>query len=166
VLLRLRRRKSCKAGPLGASLPQPRGGNVRPLAHGLELLPHDRGMNFGLIKRLRGEPAVRAGHDILASDQIGEADQPFGDQFGMLDNVAGMRNDAGAQHFPFGYLQPLEQMVFVFVAWIRSLEAERAGIDFEHVGDDLGQVRFVDAGSLVDAVAGMKADPLGGNASR
>src|SRR5262245_29848583 len=79
----------------------------------------------------------------------------------MLDDVAGMRNDARAQHFRFGHLHPLEQVLFVFMARIRSLEAERTGIDFEHVLDDLGQVRFVDAGSLVDAVAGMKADPLG-----
>src|SRR5207244_9696867 len=81
----------------------------------------------------------------------------------MLDDVAGMRDDARAQHFPFRYLHALEQMVFVLVARIRCLEAERTGIDLEHVLDDLGQVRFIDAGSLVYAVAGMKADPLGRN---
>ena len=34
-----------------------------------------------------------------ASDQVGEADQPLRDQFAMLDDVTGMRDDAGAQHF-------------------------------------------------------------------
>jgi len=41
---------------------------IRALAHRFELLPHDCGMNFSLVKRLRGEPAVRASHDILAPD--------------------------------------------------------------------------------------------------
>src|SRR5262244_564947 len=122
---RLRRPQSPQGGLLSASLPQPRAGDIRALAHRLELLPHDRGMNFGLIKRLRGEAAVRAGHDILASDQIGEADQPFGDPFGMLHDVAGMRDHARAQHFPFRDLQALEQVVFVLVARIRSLETKR-----------------------------------------
>jgi|SRR6516162_6029690 len=41
---------------------------IRALAHRPKLLPHNRGMNFSLVKRLRGEPAVRASHDTLASD--------------------------------------------------------------------------------------------------
>ena len=81
----------------------------------------------------------------------------------MLDDVAGMRDDARTQHFAFRYLHALEQMVLVFVARIRCLEAERTGTDLEHVLDDLGQVRFIDARSLVYAVAGMKADPPGRN---
>src|SRR6516165_7682817 len=53
----------------------------------------------------------------------------------------------------------------MFVAGIGCLEAERTGVDLEHVRDDLGQIRFEDAGSLVDAVASMKADPIGRNAA-
>jgi hypothetical protein len=56
-------------------------------------------------------------------------------------------------------------VVFVLVARIRSLEAEGTSIDLEHVRDDLRQVRFVDARPLVDAIAGMKAHPLGRNAA-
>jgi hypothetical protein len=50
----------------------------------------------------------------------------------VLDDVTGMRDDAGAQHFPFRYLHALEQVVLVFVARICCLEAERTGIDLEH----------------------------------
>src|SRR5262249_56016495 len=64
-----------------------------------------------------------------------------------------------------GYLQALEQVVFVLVARIRSLETKGTSIDLEHVRDDLRQIRFVDARPLVDAIAGMKADPLGRNAA-
>jgi hypothetical protein len=49
---------------------------------------------------------------------------------------------------PFRYLHALEQVVLVFVARICCLEAERTGIDLEHVLDDLGQVRFVNADQL------------------
>ena len=100
---------------------------------------HTTVVNFGLIKRLRRESAVSPRQDILASDQLGEADQPFGDQFGMLDDVAGMRDDAGAEHFAFGQLHPLEQVVLVLVPRIGSLEADGAGIDLEHILDDLGR---------------------------
>jgi len=31
-------------------------------------------------------------------------------------------------------------VVFVFVARIRGLEAERTGVDLEHILDDLGQI--------------------------
>jgi hypothetical protein len=54
----------------------------------------------------------------------------------------------------------------VFMSRVCSLEAERASIDFEDVFDDFWQVRFVDAGSLVNAVAGVKANALGGNAAK
>jgi hypothetical protein len=122
-------------------------------------------VDLGLIKRLRGEPTVCTGHHILAPDQLGEADEPFSNPFGMLDDVACMRDDARAQHFPFGEFHPLEQVIFVFMSRVRSLEAERAGIDLQYVFDDLWQVRFVDAGSFVYAVARVKANALGGNAA-
>ena len=63
----------------------------------------------------------------------------------MLDDVAGMRDHAGAEHFAFGQLHPLEQVVLVLVPRVRSLEADGAGIDLQDIVDDLGQIRFVDA---------------------
>src|SRR5215469_7327925 len=61
------------------SIPEPFRCQIGALSHGLELFPHHRWMNFGLVHRLRGEAAVRTGHHVLASDQLGEADQPFSD---------------------------------------------------------------------------------------
>ena len=58
----------------------------------------------------------------------------------MLDDVAGMRDDAGAEHFAFGQLHPLEQVVLVLVPRVRSLEADGAGIDLQDILDDLGQI--------------------------
>src|SRR5262249_18030689 len=120
-------------------------------------------MNFGLVKRLRRETAVGSRHHILAANQLGKADQPFSDQFGMLNDIAGMGNDPGAQHLSRGHLHPFEQVVFMFMARIRSLEAERTGVDLKHVADDFWQIRFVDSWPLVDPVTSMEADPLGRN---
>ena len=74
--------------PLGPSIPKPFCRQIGPLPHGLELLPHDSGVDLGLVKRLRGEPTVRPGHYILAPDQLGKADEPFSNPFRMLDDVA------------------------------------------------------------------------------
>ena len=55
-------------------------------------------------------------------------------------------------------------MIFVLVARIGRLEAVGAGLDLEHVADDVGQRRLVDARALVDAVAGVEPHLLGRNA--
>src|SRR5262245_17396173 len=61
------------------SVPKPFRRQIGAPSHGLELFPHYRRMNFGLIHCLRGKAAVGAGDHVLASDQLGEADQPFSD---------------------------------------------------------------------------------------
>src|ERR671930_321817 len=61
------------------SIPEPFRCQIGAMSHGLQLFPHLRRMNFGLVHRLRGEAAVGPGHYVLASDQLGEAAQPFSD---------------------------------------------------------------------------------------
>src|SRR5262249_61484258 len=116
----------CPPPVVRRSMPKPLRREVSTLPHGFEFLPHDRGMHFRLVEGLRGESAVRSGHDILAPYQLGEADQPFGDPFWMLDNVAGMGDDAGAQHFAWRQFHVFEQVILVLVARVGGLEAERA----------------------------------------
>src|SRR6516225_7140058 len=83
----------------------------------------------------------------------------------MFDDVTCMRDDARAEHFPFRQFYALEQVIFVFMPRVRSFEAERTGIGLENVFDDFRQIRFVGAGSLINAVARVKANALGGNAA-
>src|SRR5262245_40166423 len=111
----------CPPPAVRRSMPKPLGRQIGTLPHGLEFLPHDRGMHFRLVERLRGEPAVRSGHDILAPYQLSEADQPFGDPFRMFDNVAGMGDDAGAQHFALRQFHVFEQVILVLVARVGGL---------------------------------------------
>ena len=52
-------------------------------------------------------------------------------------------------------------MIFVLVARIGGLEAVGAGVDLQHIFDDVGQRRLVEARAFVDAVAGVEAHLLG-----
>ena len=135
-----------------------------PCAHRLELLPDHRVVHLGAVERLRREAAVGAGHDVLAADELGEAHDPLGDQLGMLDDVAGVGDDAGAEHLALRHLHALEQMILVLVARIGGLEAVAAGVDLQHVFDDVGQRGLVEPRSFVDAVAGVEAHHVGRNA--
>src|SRR5262245_11856020 len=56
-------------------------------------------------------------------------------------------------------------MVFVFVARIRRFERIGAGVDLQQDVDDVLQGHFVDAWTDIDAVAGMEANLLGGDAA-
>ena len=56
------------------------------------------------------------------TDELGIPNDAFGDQFRMLHDVAGMRNDTGAEHFAVRHLYLLKQVIFVLVARIRALE--------------------------------------------
>src|SRR5688572_20325322 len=103
-----------------------------------------------------GETAVGAGDDVLAADELGEAHDPFGDQFRVLYQVGGVADHARYENFPGGKLYTLEDMVFVFVARVRRLERVGAGVDFQNDVDDVLEVHFMDARADVDAVAGME----------
>jgi hypothetical protein len=74
-----------------------------------------------------------------------------------------MRDDAGTQDFSFRNLDSFEEVILVLVAGI-GLEAERAGVDLQHILDDVGQGGLVKARTFVDAVAGVETHPLGRDA--
>jgi len=115
-------------------------------------------VDFGFIKRLRRESAISAGHHVFSAYEIGETDQPFGNPFRMFNDVAGVGDNPGTKYLAVRQLYTLEQVVFMFVARIRGLEAERTSMNLEDILYDLGQVCFVDPRSLIDAVAGVKPD--------
>jgi hypothetical protein len=70
-------------------------------------------MHFGLVEGLRGEAAVCPGHHVFAANESGEAHQRLGDQLGMFDDVAGMRDDAGTQDFSLRNLHLFEEVILV-----------------------------------------------------
>jgi hypothetical protein len=94
-------------------------------------------VHFGVVQRLRREPTIRAGDDVLPPDQTRETDDPLGNEFGMFHDVAGMSNDARDQDAILGPFDALKQVIFVLVARIGSLEAVGAGVDLQNVFDDV-----------------------------
>ena len=69
-----------------------------------------------------GKAAVGAGDDVLAPDEFCEAHDPFGDQLRMLHQIRGVADNAGYENLSSGKLDPLEDVVFVFVPGVRRFE--------------------------------------------
>ena len=68
-------------------------------------------MDFGLVKRLRREPAVGAGHDVFTAHEIGETNEPLSDPFRVFNDVAGVGDNPGANYLSIRQLYTLEQVV-------------------------------------------------------
>src|SRR5258708_34825872 len=86
----------------------------------LELRPHDAGVDPA-VHRTLGEAAVGAGDDVLAADQAGEPHDPVAHQFGVLDGVGGMADDARPQYFAGRQLDLLPYPPAVLVARVGAL---------------------------------------------
>jgi hypothetical protein len=70
------------------SAPELSGGEFRALRQRLELGPGDLPVNA------TAETAIGRRDDPLATDEVGEADDPLGDKFGVLDDVGGVADDS------------------------------------------------------------------------
>ena len=81
-------------------------------------------MDFGLVKRLRGESTVGARHHVVAANQADETHQPLGNPFRMLNDIACVGYDPRAKHFAVGQPNALEQVIFMLVARVGRFEAE------------------------------------------
>src|SRR5215471_19102708 len=81
---------------------------IRAFSHRLELLPNDGGMDLGTVEGLGREAAIGARDHVLATDQLGKAQEPLGDELGMLDDIAGVGDDAGNKHLAFRDLDALK----------------------------------------------------------
>ena len=76
---------------------------------------------------------------------------------GCSTRACGVTDDPGDEHLPLGQLHLLEDMVFVFVAWVGCFKRIGSGVDLQHDIDNILQGHFMDAWTDIDAVAGMKA---------
>ena len=48
------------------------------------------------------KPAIGRGDDVVAADRLGKVDDPLGDEFGVLDEVGRVADDAGHDHLALG----------------------------------------------------------------
>src|SRR4029434_2163503 len=58
-----------------------------------------------------GKSTIRAGDHVLAPHDAGEADDPLGDELGVLHEVGGVADDPGDQDQPVGRPELLEHVV-------------------------------------------------------
>jgi hypothetical protein len=89
------------------------------------------------VKGALGEAAVGAGDHVLAPQQVGKPRDAFGDQLRMLDDVGGVADDPGNEHFAVRQLGVLPHLPLVLVARIRRLDHVGAGA---HLEDEIDNV--------------------------
>src|SRR5262249_57568315 len=78
------------------------GGETGPFRQSGKLEPGDTGMSIVKPHSGGGKPAIGAGNNVLTPNQSGEPHDAFGDEFGVLDQVRGVTDDPGDEHFPLG----------------------------------------------------------------
>src|SRR6516164_11517587 len=144
------------------SLPQFRGGEPRAVNQAAEFGPHDLRFDLGRHAGMerRGKAAIGARDHVLASDQLRQANDALGDQFGMFDDDGRVSDTAWDQHFSLRKLHILPHAPLVLMTGIRHLEGVRAGADgHDQVGKML-HLHVARPRSDIDAIAGMMANPL------
>src|SRR3990172_4034072 len=113
--------------------PQLLTSDARPLHLRGQLRP-----NHLFVPHAGADAAVGAGLDVLAADALGVAHQPLGHQFGMLDEVGRVGDDARHQHPALRQPDLLPDVVLVVVAHVRRLNGVLPGLDrYQDVGDVL-----------------------------
>ena len=76
----------------------------------------------------------------------------------MLDDIGGVANDAGYQHFAGGEFYFLPDAPLMLVARIGGFDRNRVGFDFKNDVDDVAQRDVVLVRAVVAAPTGMKAN--------
>src|SRR5436190_16752041 len=98
------------------SAPELAAGERGALGEGFELGPGD------LRVDPTAETAIGRGDDALAADDVGEAQDPVGNQLGVLDDVGGVADDSRQEDLVVGQLDALPDPPLMLVADIAGLE--------------------------------------------
>src|SRR5277367_1999765 len=85
------------------------------------------------------EPAIGAGDDILAANDVGVAHDPVGDDLGMLHDVGSVADDAWDEQLAVRKLHVFPNAPFMFMANIARLHRIGGGVDAEYEVDDVLQ---------------------------
>src|ERR1700744_3526990 len=96
------------------------------------------------------EAAIGAGDNAFAADAVGETQNALRHEFGMLDDVGGMADDAGQNYLVVRKLDVLPNRPLVLVADIAGFERIGLALHGQHDVDDIahrdvGGVRAVPA---------------------
>src|SRR5262249_23703309 len=124
---------------VAASPPELLRSQAGALGRRLELGPYDRGVHLRVIGGLGGEAAVPPGDHVLPAHQLGVAHQALGDELGVFDDVARVRDHSGDEYLARGELHRLPEVVLMLVPRVGGLKGVGAGIHFQHHLDDVLQ---------------------------
>src|SRR5215813_7807596 len=83
---------------------QPRRGDVGAFAQHAQLFPGDGGIDLAVTGKC-AEATIRAGDDALDADDVDEAREALGDEFGMLDVVGAGVDQTRREHLVLGDLR-------------------------------------------------------------
>src|SRR3990172_2438816 len=135
--------------------PQLLTSDARTLHHRGQLRP-----SHLFVPHAGADAAVGAGLDVLAANALGVAHQPLGHQFGMLDEVGRVGDDARHQHPALRQPDLLPDVVLVVVAHFRRLDGVLPGLDLHQDVGDVLELDVVDVRPVAAPPAGVKADEL------
>ena len=108
-------------------MPQLLARQPRAFGQRFQLRPHNRGMHPPVERALR-EAAIGARDHVLAPQEFRVTHNALGHQFGMLDDIRRVADDAGDQNLPVRQFHILPDFPFVLVARIGAFDQERADI--------------------------------------
>jgi len=112
------------------------------------------------------QPAIRPGYDVLAAGESGVSDQPFGDQFRVLNEVARVADNSWHKRLPVRQLVILPHMPLVLMAGIGGLDRIAFGVYREDVVENVPKRNVVFVRTVVATSAHMEAYSLGRDSSQ
>src|SRR5205823_4063156 len=118
--------------------------------------PDEVGVDLGSENAL-GEAAVGAGDDVLAAEEVGEADDALLDELRVLDDIVRVADAAGDQDLAVRELDVLPHLPLPLVAWV-LIVGEAGGADLEDEVGEVGQGDVLRVRTAAAAVADVEAD--------
>src|SRR5262245_23100620 len=102
--------------------------------------------------------------DVLSPDEARKQGDAISDEFGMLDDVARMTDNAGNQNLAARQLHFFPKFPFMLVPRVGCLDGIRAGFHFQHEVDDMLQRQIVRMRSVPTSPANVIAHAILRNA--
>ena len=102
--------------------------------------------------------AVGSRQNSFAAYQAGIANQPFGHQIRVLNEVAAVTNDARNKCSTFGQLNVFEDAPFVFMAWVRRLDRKAHRSHPQDNVSDIAERNIVVVGPVETAPTNVQAN--------
>ena len=113
-----------------------------------------------------GKPAIGSGNDVVTSQQPCQAQQPFGNQFRVLNHVRTVADHTRNEFAPFRQLDVFPHPPLVGMPGIGHFDAIRAGVHSQYQVHDVADRDIADMGYVKAPPADVIAHLLDGYVSQ